>query len=694
MANTVLTQDLFQGLARIGLMASAITIGQLAMATDLPSGKARFSAEDVFALEYASDVRVSPDGQTLAYVRKTNDIMTDRTRSNIWLVDADGNNHRPFLSGRDNYTSPRWSPDGARLAYVSDREGNRQIYVRYLASGDSALITNVENSPGSIAWSPDGEHIAFVRRVPAKKATIAKARKKPKGATWAEAPIVIERIPYQYDGRGIVAPAYQQIFVVSAEGGQPRQMTSGEFNHGGPLSWHPNSEKILFSANRNEDWARQSRESDIYSITVSSGELTQITDMPGGEYRPQYSHDGESIAYVSGSNAPVSYRNTHLGVMAADGSNHKLLTTELDSSIRGFYWGHNDKRLLISFDEQARRKVASVTLNGAVTYLIDDLGGESLGRPYLSGNFHVGGRDVIGYTAAQDGPANVGVYANKRAKQLTALNQTLLNRVQLGEVKTIRYESSIDDQEIQGWYVLPPDFDASKQYPLILEIHGGPHLAYGDFFSAEVQLMAAAGFVVFYDNHRGSTSYGEDFAMLLDGKYSSEFDFADHMSGVDAMLAKGFIDEDNLFITGGSAGGIATAYAIGLTDRFNAAVAAKPVVNWISKTLTADSSVGQIRNQFPGFPWDHLQHYWQRSPLSLVGNVKTPTMLLTGEQDRRTPMSETEQYFQALQLLQVPSAMVRLPDSPHGIAGRPSRLVVKVDHILAWFERYRKDAES
>jgi len=235
------------------------------------------------------------------------------------------------------------------------------------------------------------------------------------------------------------------------------------------------------------------------------------------------------------------------------------------------------------------------------------------------------------------------------------------------------------------------NFDPSKKYPLILEIHGGPHLAYGPYFSAELQIMAAAGYVVFYNNYRGSLSYGEDFALLLQYKYSSEEDFADHMSGIDTLIDLGFIDDENLFVAGGSAGGIATAYAVGLTDRFNAAVAAKPVINWLSKPLTADSMVGQIYHQFPGPPWEHLEHYWKRSPLSLMGNVTTPTMLLTGENDRRTPISETEQFYQALRLKGVDSAMVRLPDTSHGIASRPSRLITKVDHILAWFERYKTE---
>lgn len=391
----------------------------------------------------------------------------------------------------------------------------------------------------------------------------------------------------------------------------------------------------------------------------------------------------------SGNNLPISYRNTRLVVISADGRDERVLTSSLDTSINRFYWGAKDSKLFIEFDERAKRKVATVSLGGDITRLVDDVGGTVIGRPYLSGEFHVGGRDVIAYTSAVDGkPANVSVRIGKETAQLTELNKDLFHDITLGEVREITYASSYDGQKIQGWYVLPPDFSQFEQYPLILEIHGGPFAAYGDFFSAELQLLAAQGYVVFYDNHRGSTSYGEEFAMLLHQKYSSQYDFADHMSGVDTMLTKEFVDPNNLFIAGGSAGGIATAYAIGLTNRFNAAVAAKPVVNWISKTLTADSSVGQIQNQFPGYPWDHFEACWQRSPLSLVGNVKTPTLLITGEQDRRTPISETEQYFQALQLLGVPSAMVRLPDSPHGIARRPSRMIVKVDNMLAWFKRY------
>ena len=248
--------------------------------------------------------------------------------------------------------------------------------------------------------------------------------------------------------------------------------------------------------------------------------------------------------------------------------------------------------------------------------------------------------------------------------QLTTLNEDLLGHKPLGQVHEIIYDSEIDGEEIQGWYLTPPDYDPARRYPLILEIHGGPHSAYGPHFSAELQRMAAAGYVVFFNNHRGSTSYGERFALLSAEQVFLGIRFFDHMSGIDALIAQGIADPDRLYITGGSAGGIAAAYAIGLTDRFKAAVVAKPVVNWVSKVLTADSGIGQIANQFPGLPWENIDDYWRRSPLSLIPNMTTPTLLITGEADRRTPISETEQMYQALKIQGVEVVMVRIPGSP------------------------------
>ncbi len=647
----------------------------------------RFTSRDVFELEYATDPQIAPDGEVIAYVRRSNDIMTDRTRSNIWIVNADGTDHRPLLSGTANYSSPRWSPDGSQLAYISNEDRGSQLYVRWMDTGQTALVTNIQESAANISWSPDGKQIAFTMNVEfdAKPFSVSMPDK-PEGANWSESFRYITETRYQADGSGILEPAYSHIFVVPAEGGTPRQLTAGNFNHRSSLSWTPDSNEILFSANRNENWALQTRESDVFGIGLD-GELRQITDAPGVETAPVVSPNGRLIAYGKTDNEKLAYRNRYLHVMNVDGSNDRNLSADIDNSLSNWTWDDNDA-LIYQITNRGITEVARVSLDGGHRRLASGLGGESLGRPYTSGSYDARDGLVAVTRGSATRPADLVLVDGRSETQLTQLNEDLLAHKKLGQVQEIIYNSSIDGEEIQGWYMTPPDYEPGQAYPLILEIHGGPHSAYGPHFSAEMQRMAEAGYVVFFNNHRGSTSYGERFALLLQNKYSSEYDFADHMSGIDALIDMGIADPDRLYITGGSAGGIAAAYAIGLTDRFKAAAVAKPVVNWVSKVLTADSGIGQIANQFEGLPWENLDEYWRRSPLSLVPNMTTPTLLITGEADRRTPISETEQMYQALKIQGVEVVMVRVPDSPHGIAGRPSRLIGKVENILAWFARY------
>ncbi|MGA1055450.1 MAG: prolyl oligopeptidase family serine peptidase [Pseudohongiellaceae bacterium] len=647
----------------------------------------RFTSRDVFELEYATDPQIRPGGEQIAYVRRSNDIMTDRTRSNIWLVAPDGSDHRPLLSGTAIFSSPRWSPDGARLAYLSTAERGSQLYVRWMDTGQTALVTNIQESASNIAWSPDGKSIAFTINVPFEANPFSvDMPKKPDGAEWSPAFEYVTETRYQADGSGILEPAYSHIFVVPAEGGTPRQLTTGNYNHRSSLSWTPDSSEILFSANRNENWALQSRESDIFAVSTA-GELRQLTAMPGVETGPRVSPDGTLIAYGKTDNEKLAYRNRYLHVIGIDGENDRNLSAGIDNSLSGWVWDGNEG-LHYQLTRRGITEVGRVSLDGGHRAVATGLGGESLGRPYASGSFSVDSGLLVITRGSATRPADLVALRDGTEIQLTTLNEDLLGHKVLGQVHEIIYDSAIDGEEIQGWYLTPPDYDPARRYPLILEIHGGPHSAYGPHFSAELQRMAAAGYVVFFNNHRGSTSYGERFALLLQNKYSSEYDFSDHMSGIDALIAQGIADPDRLYITGGSAGGIAAAYAIGLTDRFKAAVVAKPVVNWVSKVLTADSGIGQIANQFPGLPWENIDDYWRRSPLSLIPNMTTPTLLMTGEADRRTPISETEQMYQALKIQGVEVVMVRIPGSPHGIAGRPSRLIGKVENILAWFSRY------
>lgn len=661
---------------------------------DKPEPLKTFKAKDIFNLEYVADPQISPDGRQIVYVRRSHDIMSDSMRSNLWLVNSDGTNHRPLAVDTNNHYSPRWSPNGDRIAFISNTSGRSQIHVRWMDSFETALLTNLQKSPSHLSWSPDGHTLAFTMLVPARNKPLDVTMPvKPKGAQWSPPVKYISKARYQRDGQGIIDTAYTHVFTVPSLGGTARQLTKGDFNHSGALSWSDDASEIYFSANRHTDWEYESRESDIFAVNVQSLVMRQVTDTPGAEYSPRLSPDGKHLAYIQMDNQKLAYRPTNLIVTTLDGADKRTLAADLDREISNLQWSSN-RTLYFSYETEGLTNVAAAKLSGKVTVRASDLGGQVMGRPYTSGdyNVHIGGSDAM--LAVTKGtptsPADLYVVLNGGEQKITDLNSDIFAGKTMGAVHELKYTSSFDGENIQGWYVTPPGFDPSKKYPMILEIHGGPHASYGPNFSAEIQRYASEGYVVFYDNHRGSTSYGERFALLLQNKYSSIEDYADHDSGVNAMISKGFIDPERVFITGGSAGGIASAYAIGLTDRYRAAAVAKPVINWLSKVLTADSYLYQVPNQFPGMPWDHMEHYWQRSPLSLVGNVKTPTLLITGENDRRTPISETEQFYQALKLRRVDTVMVRVPGSPHGIAGKPSRMIAKIENILAWFKRYDK----
>jgi len=648
---------------------------------------------DIFELEIATDPRLSPDGERVAYTRQSMDIMTDRARSSIWVATADGREHYPLRSGAGSYSSPRWSPDGERLAYVSASEGRgAEIYVLWVESGRTALLTNLPESPSAVSWSPDGERLAFSMHVAGDEPEPATPPDKPEGAEWAPPVRLIEDHLYRAVGEGYLQPGYSDLFVVPAIGGTPRQLTSGDYHHEGPLAWSANGETLYFSANRQDDWELDPVESEIWALDVASGELAALTDRDGPDNSPAVSPDGRMIAWLGFDDERLGYHTQRVHVMNADGSGRRVVNDSFDRSIDDVQWAGRGRRLLVQYEDAGRVHVGELSLEGELRLLVDDVSGTSIGRPYTSGGFAAGPDGVFVYTrGTPERPADVAVAGLRgEVRQLTALNEDLLGNRALGEVERLTWESAADGLEIEGWLVKPPGFDPARRYPLILEIHGGPFAAYGPHFSAEIQLYAAAGYVVLYANPRGSTSYGAAFANEIHHAYPGE-DYDDLMSGVDAAIGLGYVDPEQLFVTGGSGGGVLTAWIVGKTDRFAAAVSAKPVINWTSMTLTADISAFVSQYWFDGLPWENPTAYWERSPLSLVGNVTTPTMLLTGEQDWRTPISESEQYYQALKLRQVDTALLRVPDASHGIAARPSHLIAKVDNILAWFGRYRSD---
>lgn len=647
---------------------------------------------DVFQLEYASDPQISPDGKRVVYVRNFMDIMKDRRRSNLWIIGSDGKDSRPITSGNRNDSSPRWAPDGNRLVYVASEGGTTEVYSRWLDSAQTAKLTQLANEPADLAWSPDGRTIAFTMFVPDERKPYADLPPKPEGAEWAELPKMYDKTLYRADGKGYIKEGFHHVFLLPAEGGTPAQLTEGPYHHQGPLSWSPDGKTLFCSANRSPRWQHEPSESEIFEITLSDKKLRPVTDRKGPDHDPAVSPDGRQIAWLGYDDEKLSYQATRLYVMNRDGTNRRVLTAGLDRTVANPVWSGRGDGLFFQYDDTGTTRIGFASLAGKVTPVASNVGGVTIGRPYASGSFSAARDGALAYTLSRPSfPADVAVVAagSDKSKRITQLNDDLFGQRRLAEVEEFWFDSVFDKRRIQAWLVKPPGFDATKKYPLLLEIHGGPFANYGDRFSTEIQLYSAAGYVVLYVNPRGSTGYGEEFANLIHHDYPGR-DYDDLMSGVDAAIARGFVDPDNLFVTGGSGGGILTAWIVGKTDRFRAAVSAKPAINWASFVLTTDMPPFFTQYWFPGLPWKHAEHYRNRSPLTFVENVTTPTMLITGEEDYRTPISESEQFYQALQLREIDSALVRIPDASHDIVARPSRFMVQVAYTLKWFETHRK----
>jgi len=674
-------------------MLGALLTSQSAIAEDTKNKV--LGLKDLFNLEYASNPVVTPDKKSVIYVRNSMDIMTDSVRRNLWTVDIDGTDHMPLLSDTKNHFSPVFSPDGKKLAYLSSKEGKVQIYLRDIATGNTTRVTDVAMSPSSLSFSPDGSQLAFSMFTPTKAKPLFSLNFKPKDAKWADNAQYIDQTLFQRDGAGMRRPGNMQVYVVPTIGGTPRQITSGPFDYAGSIAWTNNGEQLIVAANTRDDADFDIFNADILAIDVTTSKVTKLTDASGPEGSPNISPNGKKIAFTGFEDNGKSNQLNQLYIMNLDGSNIKSLTPTLDRSVESIDWADNSKGLYFSYDDMGKKHVAYVSLSGKITSKTDNLGGMSLGRPYTSGQYDVASNGSIVYTSnTGNRPADLAIVDKKgKVKQLTDLNSDVFGHKTLNKPELLSLKSSLDGRDLQAWIVTPPDFDPNKKYPLLLEIHGGPHTAYGPGFSSEVQLFAAAGYVVVYGNPRGSTSQGAEFANLIDKNYPSE-DYNDLMDMVDGVIAKGYVDESNLFVTGGSGGGVLTAWIIGNTDRFKAAVVAKPVINWTSMIGTSDIYSFMTRYWFNDLPWNDYEQYWNRSPLSLVGNVKTPTMVLTGELDVRTPMAESEQYYGALRLQGVESALVRIQGAYHGIAAKPSNLARKVGYILAWFDKYKDEKKA
>ena len=664
-----------------------------AVVAGLPAAAQEMPADDLLTvghyldMERVSDPRISPDGSQVVFTRSWVDKMEDRFESAVRIMDADGGRQRTLLEG----SNPRWSPDGTRIAYLAEGETEgQQIFVRWMdAEGATSQITRETEAPTNFQWSPDGAHIYFQRFVPHSDPWAIDLPPAPEGAAWTAPPRIVDRIHYRYDRVGFLEEGFTHLFRVPSDGGTARQLTSGMWNAGatfapgvGNVGYDvtPDGGTLLFDGLM-EDADGLYRESHVYALDLASGDIRQLTSERGPWGRPVVSPDGSSIAYTGFPWTPQTYKTTELYMMDADGGNARLVSGGLDRDIGAMEWSDDSQGVFLTAGDRGTMNVHYATTDGAVNQVTE-------GNHMLSLTSAARGGRAVGTLSAPHQPGDVVTYDLRRPgeiRQLTEVNADVLAGKRLGEVEEIWYESSGGTQ-VQGWIVKPPGFDPSQSYPLILHIHGGPHGMYNVSFSYPYQNFAANGYVTLYTNPRGSTGYGTDFGNAIDNGYPS-VDYDDLMAGVDAVIDRGYVNEDQMYVTGCSGGGVLSSWVIGHTTRFAAAGVRCPVINWMSFAGTADITVWSYY-RYHGYPWDNPDKYLEHSSLMYVDNVTTPTILMTGELDLRTPMAQTEEYYQALKQLGVPTKMLRFQGEYHGTSSKPSNFMRTQLYLMKWFEEY------
>ena len=656
-------------------------------------GANSLTVADYLDLERVADPQVSPDGTKILYTRSWVDRMEDRWQSAIWIMDADGSRNRFLTKG----SGARWSADGTRIAYLAEGEpSGTQIFVRWLDAAEATQITRVDTSPSTIKWSPDGKRIAFAMRTAPDEGWKIDMPSPPEGAKWTKAPRVVEGVYFRQDRRGFMEEGYLHLFTVDAAGGTPRQLTEGRWNvgartigldYGIGFDWTPDGKTLVFDGlMEDDDPSVPYRRSHLYAIDVASRGTRRLTFHNGPWTGPVVSPDGKLVAFTGFPFTGQTYRVDELYVIGIDGSDQRSLTSKLDRSPRGIQWAPDGGGVFFTAGDRGTANVHFASLSGTVRQVTD--GNHMLSLASVAKNGFAAGvvrafhqpQDVVGFRL----PSGDGL------TRLTNVNSDLLDEVTLGDVEEIWYDSS-DGTRVQGWLVKPPGFDPEKIYPMILHIHGGPHGMYNVGFNFSFQQLAAAGYIVLYTNPRGSTGYGTDFGNAIDNAYPS-VDYDDLMAGVDAVLERGWVDPERMYATGVSGGGVLSSWIIGHTDRFAAAAVRSPVIDWVSFAGTTDiTEWGYAR--YEGYPWEDPTAWLDHSPLMYVGNVTTPTLLMTGELDLRTPMGQTEEYFQALNAVGVETVLVRFNAEYHGTGSKPSNFMRTQLYLIDWFGKHTREEE-
>ena len=648
-----------------------------------------FEKATFYDMESVSNPEISPDGTTILFSRGYVDMTRDQNQSNLWAVDSSGQRLRQLTDGAWNDSSPVWSPDGKRIAFLSNRSGSTQLHVMWADTRETLQLTRLERAPGGITWSPDGKDIAYTSLIP-DDAPILPVRlpPTPRGAQLARGAVVIDRPSWGSDGTGPTTKGYTHVFVVDATvGGTPKQVTSGNFNHSAP-SWAADGKSIFVSGIRKPDAEYLVGDSEIYNVALDTGAFTTLTERSGPDGNPKVSPDGKWIAYTGFDQQKVTSHLSNLYIMDSSGGKKRTWVSQQPSSPGEVMWAPDGSGVYYSMQESGEENLyfAPVDIGMAPKKL-------TTGPHVLTGVSFAKNGQAAAIRSSVKQPGQLVTFNAARPADMRVLvdvNADVMGGAVVAGAEELKFKSA-DGLQVQGWLMKPANFDPSKKYPMVLWIHGGPWSMYNVGWSWSYQNFAANGYAVLWTNPRGSTGYGQDFVNGIQYSYPGK-DYDDLMAGVDAAIAKGWIDPENLFVCGGSGGGVLTAWIVGHTTRFRAAVSMRPVIDWHSFVGTTDGI--NWYNQFEKYPWEDPMQYAIRSPLHYVANVRTPTMLMTGEADLRTPISQTEEYYRALKVLRkADTLMVRMPEEFHGWR-RPSHQLLQQLYLMAWFEKYRTPASK
>jgi dipeptidyl aminopeptidase/acylaminoacyl peptidase len=677
-------------LSRAALCAIAIAVGGAALVAQETRSTTLLTTEHYLDWERVSDAQISPDGSRVVYTRQTVNKLEDKFESALWIVNADGSQHRFLVKG----ATARWSSDGKRLLYIAEGEPKgSQIFVRWVdVDGPATQVTRVADTPRNPKWSPDGKSIAFSMFTPEPEKWNISMPDEPKGAKWTPAPRITSSLHFRQDQVGLIEDGFTHLYVVPAEGGTPRDLTpgkwsvsAGELRTGASLDWTPDSASIVVDGLRNGDADMLYQESQLYVVDVASGAIRDLVTKKGSWGRVAVSPDGKLVAFTGYEPSGRTHTVSDLFVVGIGGSDMRKISGDFDRDPINLRWAHDGSGLYFDADSSGARNLQFASVVGGVKPVTS-------GRHMLTFDSFSKSGVAAGIVSDLDHPQDVAIVNLKQPgqiKKLTDVNGDVLQGKQLAKIDEITYTST-GNTKVMGWIVKPPTFDASKKYPLILEIHGGPFANYNVGFNYMFQNFAANGFVVLVTNPRGSTGYGSDFINGIDHNYPGP-DYDDLMAGVDAAVGRGYVDSSRMYVSGCSGGGVLSSWVIGNTDRFAAAAVRCPVIDWLSFAGQTDIPLftySFFRKPFWEDPSDWLAH----SSLMRVGKVTTPTLLMTGVLDLRTPMPQTEEYYAALKMKGVPVKMLRFNEEYHGTGSKPSNYIRTQLYMMSWFNKYTRES--